>query len=569
MLSGRWVTRFPPSFCGRPPLDDVRDYFGEKTAFYFAFMHHYTTWLLRLGLPALIALLLQIIPSSHACPHDQAEHLAAVEEVLESAGPAPPAPVLTCAVGGVDHALVPFFGVYAALWAVYFLKYWRRYASELEYRWDVSDFAAEEPTRPEFHRHKSTRHDRTGFYSKAAGFMPFGDVPTPYFPGSERSGRFGAGMALTLLLMLVIVIGTLAIFAIKLAMAQGDTLSRVRPGTAVFGFAVSPAMVASIIAASLNTIFIGVFNVIYRHLGILLTDWENHRTESEYENSLILKNSIFQFVNSYISFFYIAFVKSSKPNLFGIRDGEGPDAQPVFDECNGGDCMRDLVVQMLVVVFVKQFFRNAMSSLVPTLRSLFMKTSVPHDELAGVEKLTHESKLPKSRQVYWEFNEMAIQFGYVTMFAAAAPWAATLCLVNNAIERKADAMNMLYGRQRPSYVGASSIGAWSTVFEVLSFLAIVSNIAIVGVTSHSLGEIYQLNRQQVLWMCLILEHSILVLKFYVQVRVNDAPLWVIKANAYQEWLVSRGEEDVKPTQRDMDKLQAVYDDDDDLERFFL
>ena len=53
----------------------------------------------------------------------------------------------------------------------------------------------------------------------------------------------------------------------------------------------------------------------------------------------------------------------------------------------------------------------------------------------------------------------------MTMFAAAAPWAASLCVLNNAIERKADAMAMLYGRQRPAYEGASSIGAWATVFE--------------------------------------------------------------------------------------------------------
>ena len=92
-------------------------------------------------------------------------------------------------MAGADHALVPFFGVYGALWAVYFFKYWRRYESELVFRWDVSDFAQEEPTRPEFYRHKATRHDRTGFYAEGAGFMPFGDVYTPYFPGSARATR--------------------------------------------------------------------------------------------------------------------------------------------------------------------------------------------------------------------------------------------------------------------------------------------------------------------------------------------------------------------------------------------
>ena len=54
----------------------------------------------------------------------------------------------------------------------------------------------------------------------AAGFMPFGETPTPYFPASARNSRFGAGMALTLVLMVIIIIGTLGIFAIRVAIAQ-------------------------------------------------------------------------------------------------------------------------------------------------------------------------------------------------------------------------------------------------------------------------------------------------------------------------------------------------------------
>ena len=49
-----------------------------------------------------------------------------------------------------------------------------------------------------------------------------------------------------------------------------------------------------------------------------LNDWENHRTASAYENSLILKSFGFQFVNSYVSFFYIAFFKGNGANLFAM-----------------------------------------------------------------------------------------------------------------------------------------------------------------------------------------------------------------------------------------------------------
>ena len=589
LLSGRWVTRFPPTFLGRPPLDDIRDYFGEKTAFYFAFMHHYTKWLLYFGVAALLSLVLLLQDPRDACPDQWATHnasLAAFNAAIAAGAStyidtngkernAFQPPIVVCAGAGADNALVPWFGVAGALWSVYFFKYWRRYQSELVYRWDVSDFEQEEPTRPEFYRHKSTRHDRTGFYDKHAGFMPFGDDYTPYFPGSARATRFGAGLGLTLLLMLIIIIGTLGIFALRLSVTHSATVAAamgVDGGISVMGMSMTAEMLGSLIAATLNTVFIGVFNSIYRRVGVVMTDWENHRTQSAYENSLILKNSIFQSVNSYISLVYLAFIKPfAVPGfLYGLSQTT-PEGATVglVDTCSQSGCMQDLVTQMLVVVFVKQFSRNFASSVVPWLRACYKPTKLSHDELSGVEKLGHEAALPEPRSTYWEFNEMAIQYGYVTMFAAAAPWAATLCVLNNAVERKADAMSMLYGRQHPTYEGASSIGAWSTVFEMLSFAAIVTNLAIVGITSDSLTDLYGMSPTAVLWLCLVLEHVLVVLKFYVQVRMPDAPLWVVKAAAYQEWLVKRGEDDEAPRPRDVEALQAAYDEDDENERYWL
>jgi hypothetical protein len=59
--------------------------------------------------------------------------------------------------------------------------------------------------------------------------------------------------------------------------------------------------------------------MIYRKVAVTLTDWENHRTSQEYENTLLVKNFIFQFVNSYISLFYIAFLKG-RVRLFGYHE---------------------------------------------------------------------------------------------------------------------------------------------------------------------------------------------------------------------------------------------------------
>ncbi len=51
-------------------LDDLRDYFGEKVAFYFAFMDHYTRWLAYASAPALVVLIVQVVPFQNLCDQD-------------------------------------------------------------------------------------------------------------------------------------------------------------------------------------------------------------------------------------------------------------------------------------------------------------------------------------------------------------------------------------------------------------------------------------------------------------------------------------------------------------------
>jgi len=62
------------------------------------------------------------------------------------------------------------------------------------------------------------------------------------------------------------------------------------------------------IASILNAVQIQIFNVIYHFAAVRLTESENHRTNTKFEDSMITKLFLFQFVNSYASFFFIAFV---------------------------------------------------------------------------------------------------------------------------------------------------------------------------------------------------------------------------------------------------------------------
>ena len=54
-----------------------------------------------------------------------------------------------------------------------------------------------------------------------------------------------------------------------------------------------------------------LFFKIYRKIAVVLTYWENHRTKTEFEDSIILKLFAFEFVNSYGNLFYLAYFRNN------------------------------------------------------------------------------------------------------------------------------------------------------------------------------------------------------------------------------------------------------------------
>ena len=70
---------------------------------------------------------------------------------------------------------------------------------------------------------------------------------------------------------------------------------------------------AQIIASVINVVQIQLMTLFFNWTAFRLTDMENQRTDTIYEDSMIVKLFCFQFVNNYASFYYLAFVAGSRP----------------------------------------------------------------------------------------------------------------------------------------------------------------------------------------------------------------------------------------------------------------
>jgi len=65
--------------------------------------------------------------------------------------------------------------------------------------------------------------------------------------------------------------------------------------------------------AIFNSLQIRIMSFLFNLFSEIITDWENHQKDSEYEFSLSIKSICFEFINHFNSFFYIIFFKVKYP----------------------------------------------------------------------------------------------------------------------------------------------------------------------------------------------------------------------------------------------------------------
>jgi len=227
----------------------------------------------------------------------------------------------------------------------------------------------------------------------------------------------------------------------------------------------------------LNAIQIQVFNQIYGMVSRKLNDWENHRTATDYDNAQIAKGFAFKFVNSFNSMFYIAFIKRWDPSLDSAKRCQGG---PADDDKNGGPwCLAELRLQLAIIFVLAIVVNNALEIGVPMLKNYLARRANTSKDSAKPKSEPEEQYELQTYDTYDDFDEMAIQFGFVSMFVVAFPIAPLCALFNNYFEIRLDAHKITHVDKRTDPEGAESIGTWYLIFDVVSYIAVVTNTAIV------------------------------------------------------------------------------------------
>lgn len=225
------------------PLSDIRNYFGEAVAFYFAFIFYYTWALL---VPAVIGALQTIISFD------------------------------------ISRSYI-FFASIKMIWLTIFLEFWKRKSNELAYTWGTLKIV----NIPQLHPTFRGRHMEIDPVTKKY---------VPVYPGYKRHFKV---YCVTLPIVFVCLLFAVAVMLLYYKIEK--LVITIYDDGSLWGWILTqvPGIVYAVI--------VYIMNVGYSYIACILTEWENHKHQESFENHRITKLLLLQFVNNFISMGYIAF----------------------------------------------------------------------------------------------------------------------------------------------------------------------------------------------------------------------------------------------------------------------
>jgi uncharacterized membrane-anchored protein len=82
-----------------------------------------------------------------------------------------------------------------------------------------------------------------------------------------------------------------------------------------------------------------------------------------------------------------------------------------------------------------------------------------------------------------EYTDLAIQFGYITMFATAFPPGPVFFMFSCYVNLKLSLHNYAHVMKREQAQPSDSIGIWLSIFTIMSYAATLMNCVLIGVTN--------------------------------------------------------------------------------------
>ncbi|KAF4525860.1 hypothetical protein B566_EDAN018219 [Ephemera danica] len=495
------------------PIEEIRGYFGEAVALYFCFLGFYLTALLG---PAFFGLV----------------QLALADD---------------------DSSLPAVCSILTTFWVILFLVMWKRRSNELAYRWGTIKMTGLDAPRASFRGQM--------------GIDRVTDNMQPQYPRWKSFLKmYTVSWPIALVCVSVAFYVMLASFWAEQHIIVWGNANEIPEKT---------TLMLSLIPGVLYCALVWLMNRYYRRLATWLTEWENHRTQSQFDRHRTLKLVVFEFVNNFMALFYIAFVYQDMEMLryqiklmlillqafnhfqeafipfwllkYARRISRAMRKEKLEQRRTEDDeeAAEDAELQ-------KAGVRRRLLRRLSSLSALMVQNidQTEKDQRLGLSELSQddprvlrafeESQQEVYESTYDDYLEMFIQFGYVVLFSPVFPAAALCAVFNNVLEMRTDAFKLCRVTQRPLPERVKDIGAWQRAFEAIGVISVATNCALLYITPGLKSRVWP-NASDLQWALSLggLEHTLLALGLILYLAVPSQPEWVRVELARQHYKSQR------------------------------
>lgn len=416
-------------------LDSIRDLFGEKVAFYYAFIHCYSSFLV---FPAVWGIFCWFYCGPYSFT----------------------------------------FGLVNCVWCMVFVEYWKIREMDLSDRWNVKDVGALKVNRVQYVSDHESIDPITGEMAKSFSTRK-------QFLRQLLLIPFAAAASVALGSMIVV------------SFAAEVFISEVYNGPFKMYLEFMPTILFSLTLPALTDFLTSI--------AARLTEYENYRTQDQYELAQTQKTFVMNFITSFLptiltAFVYVPFGAKIVPYLDIVRrtglkmDMGTPQIQVDTSRLEQEVISLSMTAQVLnfgeeiVLPYVKriieQKWRDFRLKRASTFRDRSHSTMTDMllidapDEGKLLRRIRDEAE-SDDYNVQEDILEMCVQFGYLAMFGVAWPLVPLGFLLNNWLELRGDFFKLSLECKRPPPVRSDSIGPSLQGLEFLTWLGILSTAAIV------------------------------------------------------------------------------------------
>ena len=473
------------------PVGLIRDYYGDEIAVYYEWMNFFLRWI---SVPAASAVLIRILNSLF---------------FEQSQSP-----------------LNALFAIGMSYWAALFSINWNKHERGLRIQWNNL-----------YHTEMNVEQIREEFVGEPT-INPITEVMEPDYPDHKRRLMYIQSAVICAPCFAVVFVFLVACYNVTgviTAEKHGNIfvipeLAALAEEGALFDANSNMGFVTSIVQVVLTLLL----NLQFRQIARWCTERENHKYQSSFDNSLIIKRFVFEFFDCFLPLMYFGWwelnFKVLRQNVISLY---------VVDE------LRRVACESLIP-YLTQNSEKIKNKLKITLsiqkkqkeEELVKAAAGSGNEAAVDEHLAHlieieelEELQKEELEIFDDYIEMVVTFGYITMFASAFTLGAACIFVFIMIEARSDIFRLEQTLKRPIPAKTHHIGSWSGLIQLFCFLSVFSNIIVSCYASDQMDHLlpwlseYRDDEKTSVVTVFCLEHFMLVSTMALKLWLDKDPKW--------------------------------------------